>query len=204
MERAEAAGGESARRLQAQAQALQQAAAAVDRFSHSADASAERAHQAGRLAHATCGMAAQGGELVGRIADTMKSIDALSGQIADIGGVIDGMALQTNILALNAAVEAARAGEQGRGFAVVAAEVRGLAQRSAEAAKQIKQLVSASVEQVAAGSELVDQAGSTMHGLLQSMHGLGGLLAELAAAGQAPVSAARHDEQAETEVAEAA
>ena len=124
---------------------------------------AENARHANQLVVSTADIAVKGGEVVGQVVDTMASIKASSRKIADIIGVIDGIAFQTNILALNAAVEAARAGEQGRGFAVVAAEVRNLAQRSAGAAKEIKTLISDSVEKVDAGSKLVDQAGRS-HG----------------------------------------
>jgi methyl-accepting chemotaxis protein len=119
---------------------------------------------------------------VGQVVDTMKSIDAASKRIADIVGVIDGIAFQTNILALNAAVEAARAGEQGRGFAVVAAEVRSLAQRSADAAREIKGLIGASVERVEQGTALVDQAGATMGEVVTAIRRLTDIMGEISSA----------------------
>jgi methyl-accepting chemotaxis protein len=129
-------------------------------------------------------VALEGGTVVSQVVDTMKEINQSSRQIADIIGVIDGIAFQTNILALNAAVEAARAGEQGRGFAVVASEVRSLAQRSAEAAREIKTLISASVERVQAGTALVDRAGQTMSGIVGSIQRVTDIVAEISAASE--------------------
>jgi uncharacterized phage infection (PIP) family protein YhgE len=128
------------------------------------------------------GVAAKGGEVVAEVVTTMKGINESSKKIADIIGVIDGIAFQTNILALNAAVEAARAGEQGRGFAVVAGEVRNLAQRSAEAAKEIKTLITKSVEQVETGSSLVDQAGRTMDEVVGAIKRVSDIVGEISAA----------------------
>ncbi len=127
-------------------------------------------------------MAVKGGEVVGKVVETMKGINQSSKKIADIISVIDGIAFQTNILALNAAVEAARAGEQGRGFAVVASEVRSLAQRSAEAAKEIKALISASVERVNRGTVLVDQAGHTMEEIVSAIRRVTDIVGEISSA----------------------
>jgi methyl-accepting chemotaxis protein-1 (serine sensor receptor) len=129
-------------------------------------------------------VAGKGGQLVSQVVDTMGSINNSSRKIADIIGVIDGIAFQTNILALNAAVEAARAGEQGRGFAVVATEVRNLAQRSAAAAKEIKELITASVEQVDAGTALVDKAGATMGDIVSSVERVTSIMTEIMVAGE--------------------
>ena len=156
-------------RTEEQASALEETAASMEQLSATVQRNAENARQANQLAQAASQVAGSGGDVVGRVVGTMKEINASSGRIADIISVIDGIAFQTNILALNAAVEAARAGEQGRGFAVVASEVRALAQRSAGAAKEIKLLISTSVEQVTAGSALVDQAGTTMQEVVQSI-----------------------------------
>jgi methyl-accepting chemotaxis protein len=146
-------------RTEEQASALQQTSASMDQLGSTVRSNAEHARQASELAQA---VASRGGEVVGQVVATMKSIDESSKRIAEIIGVIDGIAFQTNILALNAAVEAARAGEQGRGFAVVASEVRSLAQRSAEATRDIKTLIGSSVERVQHGGELVEHAGRTM------------------------------------------
>jgi methyl-accepting chemotaxis protein len=143
---------------------------------------AENAQQANRLAHEASEIASSGGQVVGRVVETMKGINESSRKIGDIIGVIDGIAFQTNILALNAAVEAARAGEQGRGFAVVAGEVRSLAQRSAEAARQVKTLINDSVERVEQGSTLVDRAGETMNQMLGSIRRVTDIVAEISAA----------------------
>jgi methyl-accepting chemotaxis protein len=148
---------------------LQQAASAIDHLSGNVRHSAESAHTANQLASSAAEVAARGGAVVSQVVATMDEIHASSKKIADIIGVIDGIAFQTNILALNAAVEAARAGEQGRGFAVVAGEVRNLAQRSAEAAREIKSLIGSSVERVDAGSRLVQDAGSTMNDIVASV-----------------------------------
>ena len=134
------------------------------------------------MARNASNVAQQGGAMVARVIDTMNAINQASRKIADIIGVIDGIAFQTNILALNAAVEAARAGDQGRGFAVVASEVRNLAQRSAAAAKEIKALIGASVEQVDAGSALVENAGATMDDVLASVARVTDIMAEISAA----------------------
>jgi methyl-accepting chemotaxis protein len=142
----------------------------------------DAAKQANQLAKGASTIAMQGGEVVGRVVSTMQGISDSSRKIANIIGVIDGIAFQTNILALNAAVEAARAGEQGRGFAVVASEVRGLAQRSAEAAKEIKTLIGASVHQVDEGTALVDQAGKTMDEIVAAIQRVSDIVAEIAAA----------------------
>jgi methyl-accepting chemotaxis protein len=135
--------------------------------------------QAAEFAQGAGAVASRGGEVMARVVSTMRQIDAGSQRIADIIGVIDGIAFQTNILALNAAVEAARAGDAGRGFAVVAAEVRTLAQRSAAAAREIKQLIGSSVEQVNAGTTLVEQAGTTMAEIVGSIERMRTLMDEI-------------------------
>ena len=162
--------------------ALEQTAASMEELSATVQHNAEGARQANELAQAAATVAVNGGEIVGDVVETMKGIHESSRRIADIIGVIDSIAFQTNILALNAAVEAARAGEQGRGFAVVASEVRGLAGRSAEAAKEIKTLITDSVERVAQGSALVDKAGVTMTEVVQSIHRLTGIVSEISMA----------------------
>jgi methyl-accepting chemotaxis protein len=143
---------------------------------------ADHAHQANELVNTSSRLASEGGAVVDRVVQTMGEIRTGSARIADIIGVIDGIAFQTNILALNAAVEAARAGEQGRGFAVVATEVRSLAQRSAAAAREIKELIEGSVQQVAIGADLVDQAGRTMHQIVDSVARVATLMSEIAVA----------------------
>jgi methyl-accepting chemotaxis protein len=149
-------------RTEQAASALEETAAAMDQLNGHVKQNADHAREANDLAHNASQVAVKGGEVVGQVVHTMRDIDASSSKIADIIGVIDGIAFQTNILALNAAVEAARAGEAGRGFAVVASEVRSLAGRSAQAAKEIKGLIDASVSRVQQGTALVDQAGATM------------------------------------------
>ena len=169
-------------RTEVQASALQQTAASMEQLGATVKHNAENAHQANRLAIEASGVAVQGGTVVAQVVDTMKGINDASKRIADITGVIDGIAFQTNILALNAAVEAARAGEQGRGFAVVASEVRNLAQRSGEAAKEIKSLISASVERLEQGSSLVDQAGITMTRVVDSIKRVSDIVGEISSA----------------------
>ncbi|MBC7941539.1 MAG: MCP four helix bundle domain-containing protein [Chitinophagaceae bacterium] len=169
-------------RTEQQASALQQTAATMDELGSTVRNNADNARQANQLALTASGVAVKGGEMVSQVVQTMKGINDSSKKIADIISVIDGIAFQTNILALNAAVEAARAGEQGRGFAVVAAEVRSLAQRSAEAAKQIKVLISASVERVAHGTALVDQAGHTMEEIVASIKRVSDIVGEISSA----------------------
>jgi methyl-accepting chemotaxis protein len=144
--------------------------------------SADNARQASALAASASSVAQRGGAVVTQVVATMQEIDASSKKIADIIGVIDGIAFQTNILALNAAVEAARAGEQGRGFAVVASEVRSLAQRSAEAAKEIKGLIGTSVDKVESGTRLVTDAGATMEEIVQSVRRVADVISEITAA----------------------
>jgi methyl-accepting chemotaxis protein-2 (aspartate sensor receptor) len=143
---------------------------------------ADNARMANELAANASGVAQKGGAMVAQVIDTMDSIDQSSRKIADIIGVIDSIAFQTNILALNAAVEAARAGEQGRGFAVVATEVRALAQRSAGAAREIRTLIATSVDQVSAGSQLVQRAGATMNEVLASVGRVTDIMADISAA----------------------
>ena len=161
---------------------LQETAAAMEQFTSTIQQSAASAQQASTLATGASGVARRGGEVVKEVVSTMEDIHRSSQKIADIIGVIDGIAFQTNILALNAAVEAARAGEQGRGFAVVASEVRSLAGRSAEAAKEIKQLIGASVEKVELGSRLVQDAGGTMQEIVQSVQRVTDMIGEVTAA----------------------
>jgi len=169
-------------RTEEQASALEETAASMEELSATVKQNADSARQANQLAQGASAVAIQGGDVVGQVVETMKGINASSKKIADIIGVIDGIAFQTNILALNAAVEAARAGEQGRGFAVVASEVRNLAGRSAEAAKEIKGLISASVERVEQGTALVDRAGVTMAEVVGSIKRVTDIMGEISAA----------------------
>ena len=159
---------------------LQQSAASMEQISATVRNSADHTSEAARVAAGNEVLAAEGGQVMADVVKTMESIRQSSARISDIIGTIDGIAFQTNILALNAAVEAARAGEQGRGFAVVAAEVRSLAQRSANAAREIKDLISGSVSQVNAGSAVVDAAGAKMAGIVQASQRVNGLLSEIA------------------------
>jgi methyl-accepting chemotaxis protein len=169
-------------RTENQASALEETAASMEELSSTVRQNADNAAQANQLAQTASNVARQGGEVVSQVVDTMKGIETSSKKIADIISVIDGIAFQTNILALNAAVEAARAGEQGRGFAVVAGEVRNLAQRSASAAKEIKDLITESVERVSSGTVLVDKAGSTMSEVVDSVRRVTDIMAEISAA----------------------
>ena len=169
-------------RTEQTASSLEQTSSSTEQLTETVKLNAERAAQANQLVSAASRVAQRGGEVVSRVVSTMQDISASSSRIADIIGTIDGIAFQTNILALNAAVEAARAGEQGRGFAVVASEVRSLAQRSAEAAKEIKTLISASVERVDSGARLVDEAGATMTEIVGSVGQVTGIMQEIAAA----------------------
>jgi methyl-accepting chemotaxis protein len=169
-------------RTEQQASSLQQTAASMEQLGSTVTQNADNARQANQLAQGASAVAARGGDVVAQVVDTMKGINDSSKKIADIISVIDGIAFQTNILALNAAVEAARAGEQGRGFAVVAGEVRSLAQRSAEAAREIKSLITTSVERVEQGTSLVDQAGSTMQEIVTSIRRVSDIIGEISAA----------------------
>ena len=169
-------------RTEEQASALEQTAASMEQLGATVQQNADNARQANQMALSASSVAGQGGEVVAEVVATMKSIDESSGRIADIIGVIDSIAFQTNILALNAAVEAARAGEQGRGFAVVASEVRALAQRSADAAKEIKQLIATSARRVEQGSQLVDQAGGTMSDVVAAIRQVTDIMGEISAA----------------------
>ncbi|RYF22468.1 MAG: HAMP domain-containing protein [Comamonadaceae bacterium] len=183
-------------RTEAQAASLQQTAASMEELTSTVRSNADTARLASQLALSASTVAGRGGEVVGQVVDTMQSITASSRKIGDIISVVDGIAFQTNILALNAAVEAARAGEQGRGFAVVAGEVRVLAGRSADASRQIRQLIDASVKNVESGAHLVSEAGSTMTDIVKQVHRVADLMGEITAAteeqtlGIAQVSAA--------------
>jgi len=170
-------------RTEQQANSLEETASSMEQLTSTVKQNGDNARQANALAVSASDVAVRGGAIVSQVVDTMGSINESSRKIADIIGVIDGIAFQTNILALNAAVEAARAGEQGRGFAVVASEVRNLAQRSAGAAKEIKELIVDSVEKVEAGSKLVNQAGATMDEIVASVKRVTDIVGEITAAG---------------------
>ena len=169
-------------RTEQQASSLEETASSMEELTGTVKLNAENAEQANALASQSCDIATKGGDLIRQVVDTMSSINASAQEISDIIGVIDGIAFQTNILALNAAVEAARAGEQGRGFAVVASEVRSLAQRSAEAAKEIKELISGSVSKIDGGNKLVNQSGDTMEEVVTSIKRVNDIMSEIAAA----------------------
>jgi methyl-accepting chemotaxis protein len=169
-------------RTESQASALEETASSMEELTSTVKANADNAREADKLAGSASSVARRGGEVVSQVVSTMGSINDSSRKVVDIIAVIDGIAFQTNILALNAAVEAARAGEQGRGFAVVASEVRNLAARSSAAAKEIKELISSSVEQVDAGARLVAQAGATMQEVVESVQRVTGIVAEISIA----------------------
>ena len=169
-------------RTEAQASNLEETAAAMEQLTSTVHNNTANAEQANKLMAGTADSARRGRQVVGQVVEKMASITASSNKISDIIGVIDGIAFQTNILALNAAVEAARAGEQGRGFAVVASEVRNLAQRSAAAAREIKELITESVQQVADGGKLADSAGAAMQDIVNSVQNVAGLMAGIASA----------------------
>jgi methyl-accepting chemotaxis protein len=169
-------------RTEEQASSLEETAASIEEMTATVNQNAQNAGQANQVAAGAAGVAQRGGDAVGQVVKTMEGIQASSRKIADIIGVIDSIAFQTNILALNAAVEAARAGEQGRGFAVVAGEVRSLAQRSADAAREIKGLITDSVERVNAGARIADDAGNTMQEIVSSVSRVSQLISEIATA----------------------
>ncbi len=175
-------------RTESQASALEETASSMEQLGATVKQNADSAQQANELARNASTVAVKGGDVVAQVVDTMKGINEASRKISDIIQVIDGIAFQTNILALNAAVEAARAGEQGRGFAVVASEVRSLAGRSAQAAKEIKSLINASVERVEQGTALVDQAGATMTEVVSSIHRVTDIMGEISAASREQAS----------------
>lgn len=175
-------------RTEQQASSLEETAASLEELTSTVKQTAENARHANELASSASAIAEQGGKVVQQVIGTMSQINQSSRKIADIIGVIDGIAFQTNILALNAAVEAARAGEQGRGFAVVASEVRSLAQRSAAAAKEIKTLIGDSVETVGAGAKLVDEAGTTMDSIVKSVERVSSIIGEIMHATQEQTS----------------
>jgi methyl-accepting chemotaxis protein len=169
-------------RTEQQASSLEETASSMEELTSTVKQNADNAHQAKVLAEAASTVAERGGRVIGDVVGTMDLINSSAGKIADIIGVIDGIAFQTNILALNAAVEAARAGEQGRGFAVVASEVRNLAQRSAAAAKEIKGLIGDSTQAVQAGGKLVGEAGATMQEIVESVRRVTDIMSEISAA----------------------
>jgi methyl-accepting chemotaxis protein len=183
-------------RTEQQAASLEETASSMEELTSTVRQNADNARQANQLAIGAADVAQQGGQVVSKVVDTMGAINTASRKIVDIISVIDGIAFQTNILALNAAVEAARAGEQGRGFAVVASEVRSLAQRSAQAAKEIKGLINDSVEKVGEGTHLVDQAGQTMQEIVTSVKRVSDIIADISAASQEQTSGIEQVNQA--------
>ena len=183
-------------RTEQQAGSLEETASSMEELTSTVKQNADNARQANQLASSASEVAAKGGAVVSQVVDTMGSINDSSRKVVDIIGVIDGIAFQTNILALNAAVEAARAGEQGKGFAVVATEVRNLAQRSAAAAKEIKALIGDSVEKVDVGTKLVEQAGTTMEEIVESIKRVTDIMAEITAASQEQTSGIEQINQA--------
>ncbi|MBJ7313858.1 methyl-accepting chemotaxis protein [Rugamonas sp. CCM 8940] len=189
-------------RTESQASSLEQTASSMEELTSTVKQNADNARQANQLAVSASSVAVKGGSVVSQVVDTMGSIKESSRKIVDIIGVIDGIAFQTNILALNAAVEAARAGEQGRGFAVVASEVRNLAQRSAGAAKEIKELIGDSVNKVDAGSKLVDEAGQTMDLIVTSIKQVADIMGEITAATQEQSNGIEEVNQAITQMDE--
>ncbi|OEZ97369.1 methyl-accepting chemotaxis protein [Duganella sp. HH101] len=189
-------------RTESQASSLEETASSMEELTSTVKQNADNARQANQLAVTASSVAEKGGTVVSQVVETMGSIKASSSKIVDIIGVIDGIAFQTNILALNAAVEAARAGEQGRGFAVVASEVRNLAQRSAGAAKEIKELIGDSVNKVDAGSKLVDEAGQTMDLIVTSIRQVADIMGEITAATQEQSNGIEEVNQAITQMDE--
>ncbi|MCC7643489.1 MULTISPECIES: methyl-accepting chemotaxis protein [unclassified Janthinobacterium] len=187
-------------RTEQQASSLEETASSMEELTSTVKQNGENARQANQMAQSASSVASKGGQVVAEVITTMDSINASSKKIADIIGVIDGIAFQTNILALNAAVEAARAGEQGRGFAVVATEVRNLAHRSASAAKEIKLLIDNSVHQVNLGSSLVNQAGSTMEEIVSSVRRVTDIMAEITSASNEQEAGIEQINQAITEM----
>ena len=187
-------------RTEQQASSLEETASSMEELTSTVKQNAANAQQANELAESASDVALKGGAVVSQVIRTMGSIDDSAKKIVDIIGVIDGIAFQTNILALNAAVEAARAGEQGRGFAVVASEVRNLAQRSAAAAKEIKTLIGNSVEQVEAGSKLVNQAGATMNEVVASVKRVTDIISDITTAGREQSSGIEQINQAVTQM----
>ena len=190
-------------RTEQQTSSLEQTSSSMEQLGATVKQNADSARQANQLALSASSVAVQGGKVVGQVVETMKGINESSRKISDIIQVIDGIAFQTNILALNAAVEAARAGEQGRGFAVVASEVRSLAGRSADAAKEIKSLINASVERVEQGTALVDQAGLTMAEIVGSIKRVTDIMGEISAASNEQAMGVQHIGEAITQMDQA-
>jgi len=186
-----------------QASSLEQTAASMEQLTGTVKQNADNAQQANQLAQSASEVAVKGGVVVGQVVETMGSINESSKKIVDIIGVIDGIAFQTNILALNAAVEAARAGEQGRGFAVVASEVRSLAGRSADAAKEIKRLILASVAGMEQGTALVAKAGTTMTEVVRSIRSVSDIVGEISAASSEQSTGVSQVGQAVTQIDQA-